>query len=127
MDGLKKLKRAKTQIIMKHPFFGYLTLFLKLKENSNIRSIGVNKDFDMVYNKQYIESKSDEEVEGLVLHEVLHLALAHHFRAKGKDKIISNVAQDIISTSEIFSSIVGIAWISKLSPSNSAEIFLAFS
>jgi len=96
MDAKDKLKWARTQLMFEHPFFGYLSLYLKIKETDMISTVGVTKDFELLYNKHFIENLDKDEVKGVLLHELLHIALEHIRRIGNRNKELCNIAQDII-------------------------------
>ena len=75
MKAIDKLKWARTQLTFEHPFFGYLSLHLKIKETDMIDTVGVTKDFELLYNKHFIDNLDKEEVKGVLLHKLLHAVL----------------------------------------------------
>lgn len=96
MKAQEKINKAKVKILQKSPFFSYLSLFLKFHENNEItNSIGVSADGDVVYNTEFIESISDEELLGVFAHEILHLALLHLTRVGSRDREKWNIATDL--------------------------------
>jgi len=59
--------------------------------------MGVSPSGKVYYRKEFIESKAEHEVEFILCHEVLHLALQHLTRRAGRDPVIWNVAADIVA------------------------------
>jgi predicted metal-dependent peptidase len=57
--------------------------------------MGVNEIGDLYYNPDFINPLSDEEIEGCLLHEILHLALRHLIRCGTRDKEIFNISADL--------------------------------
>ena len=55
------------------------------------------KDFkiNMLFNREFIDELSDDELLGVVLHETLHLALYHNARNQGKHMQLWNIACDL--------------------------------
>lgn len=99
-----RLTRARIQIQSKNSFFAYLSLYLKFKKNNNLpdyAGMGVNDKGELHYKKEFIEMLSDSELEGVLIHEILHLALLHLLRRKSKDAFIWNLATDICVNSLI--------------------------
>jgi len=95
MDVKKRLLRAKVQLMLKHPFFGYLISFLKFIWDESVPTIAVNPDGVVKLNPKYVEKLSDGELEGCFSHEVLHVALEHFERQGCRDKQLWNIATDI--------------------------------
>lgn len=93
----EKINKAKVKILQKSPFFSYLSLYLKLKEdkNPNNDSIGVTPKGDVYYNPKFIEEITDEELLGVMSHEILHLALLHLTRVGNRNKVGWNIATDL--------------------------------
>ncbi len=90
-----RIVKARIQIQLKSPFFSYLSLYLKFKEDKKIGTMGVNERGDLYYNPDFINPLSDEEIEGCLLHEILHLALRHLIRCGTRDKEIFNISADL--------------------------------
>ncbi len=94
------LKRAKIQIQGKNSFFAYLSLYLKMREEKSelpkYAGAGVDIKGNFIYKKDFIEGLSGKEVEGVVVHEILHLSLLHILRRGSRDAYISNLCDDIV-------------------------------
>lgn len=99
MEAEEKLKRARIQIQGKNSFFAYLSLYLKFKESRDLpdyAGAGVNARGDFFYRKEFVEGLSGKEVEGVIVHEILHLSLLHLLRIGGRDSQIWNISADIV-------------------------------
>ncbi len=93
------LKRARIQIQSKNSFFAYLSLYLKFREGKNLPEsflAGVDIKGNFYYKPEEIEKLNNSEVEGLVVHEILHLSLLHFLRTGNRDPHIFNLANDIV-------------------------------
>jgi len=93
------LKRARIQIQGKNSFFAYLSLYLKMKESKDLldhAGVGVDVKGNFYYNKKFIEKLKQKEVEGVVIHEILHLSLLHLLRQGGRDNFIFNLSADVV-------------------------------
>ena len=100
MDVKDKLIRARIQIQRKNPFFAYLSLHLKFKEKKDFpehAGCGVDIDGNFYYKKEFIEEISDDELIGVMVHEILHLSLLHLLRRGGRDADMWNIAADVAS------------------------------
>lgn len=93
MDAEIKILRAKTRLILNHPFFGTLCAGLKIQEDKKSKGMWTD-GITAAYNPAYIESKPFDEVVGLMAHIVMHRALGHHKRLKTRDAGLWNAACD---------------------------------
>ena len=93
-DARQKLIKARSELILDHPFFGSLAMRLALVEDPDCatawadgRTLGFNPD--------YIAALDPEETKGLLAHEVMHLACLHQVRRKGRSARLWNMAGDL--------------------------------
>jgi predicted metal-dependent peptidase len=93
--ALKRLKMARTVLIMDHPFFGALCVRLKLVEalRSETRTFATDGRC-ICYDSSYVDRRSDDELVGILAHEVMHCALRHHTRRGERDPNRWNEAAD---------------------------------
>lgn len=87
-----KLTRARIQLLFKQPFFASLSLRLKLMPGP-VPTMATNGKV-IYYNSRFVDSLTPEEVEGVLAHEVLHCALAHHCRRGRRKRLLWNIAAD---------------------------------
>lgn len=88
-----KMIKARSELVLEHPFFAHLALRLEMVEDGTCRSAWSDGRV-LAYNPAYVESLSLEKTKGLQCHEVLHLACCHHTRRKGRDRKLWNTACD---------------------------------
>jgi predicted metal-dependent peptidase len=88
----QKLVRARTQLLLNHPFFGTLSVRLKLVAGT-VPTMATDGR-RIVYNPKYVEELKPAELEGVLAHEVLHCALAHHCRRGQRNPDLWNEAAD---------------------------------
>jgi predicted metal-dependent peptidase len=89
----KKLTKARALLILDMPFFGNLSLKLKLEENKFIPTCATD-GISLLYNPAFIDKLSIEETKGLVCHEIMHVACNHHTRRNARDMRKWNIAAD---------------------------------
>lgn len=87
-----RLTRARVQLLFKQPFFATLCLRLKLIAGP-VPTMATNGKV-ILYNPQFVDTITPDELEGVLAHEVLHCALAHHCRRGNRKKRLWNVAAD---------------------------------
>jgi predicted metal-dependent peptidase len=80
---------------MKSPFFATLAMFAQFKADPTCPAAATNGK-DIFYNEDYIRSLPPKQVDGLILHEVLHAALLHCTRRSTRDEKVWNIAADIV-------------------------------
>jgi len=96
-----KLIRARIRLQEKNPFFAYLSLYLTFNKESKEKPLpeysgmGVNSKGQITYKEEFVEKISDEELMGVLAHEILHLALLHLLRLKARNMEGWNIACDI--------------------------------
>ena len=94
-DALDKIEDAMYGMIRKHPFFAHVALGLRLREDTQgelpCPTCGVD-GVSMIYNPKWIKSLSATELEGVIAHEVLHVAYLHPFRRGERDPERFNMA-----------------------------------
>jgi predicted metal-dependent peptidase len=90
-----KLTKARTQLVLDHPFFGSLALRLKLVEDESVDS-AYTDGVVIGYNPAFIDRLTLPETKWLIAHEVMHIALMHHTRRKSRDIKRWNKAADYI-------------------------------
>jgi predicted metal-dependent peptidase len=88
----RKLTKARTQLLLNQPFFGSLCLRLKLVPG-DVPTMATNGKL-ILYNRGFAESLTPAELEGVLAHEVMHCALAHHCRRGSRDPRLWNEAAD---------------------------------
>lgn len=100
LETLDKLKRCRIQINRSNPFFAYLSLYLKFKEDTSkqlpeFAGMGVSADGWLIYKKEFVDKLTENELIGVIIHEILHLSLLHLTRRGTREPTIWNVAADI--------------------------------
>lgn len=91
----RRLSAAQLRLRGKHPFFASLALFARIIVTERVDTAATNGR-DIYFNPDFVDSLSREEVNGVLLHEVLHAALLHVSRRGTRDPYIWNYAADIV-------------------------------
>ena len=91
----QRLVAARATLVLDHPFFGALALRMDIQEETRGRTNTMATDGRSVfYKKGYVEGCSDQELVGLLAHEVMHPAMQHHTRRGDRDPGLWNEAAD---------------------------------
>jgi predicted metal-dependent peptidase len=91
----ERVKRAKTQLILRYPFVGNLLFGMDIVWDTSIPTAGTNGEV-IVLNPDYVDSLTDEELVFLLAHEVCHPMLGHCFRLETRDSYKWNQAGDYV-------------------------------
>jgi len=97
-DSKDRIIKAKVSLNRDRPFFAYILMNMnieKTKSCEQIPTMGVNQYGDLFWNDDFVKGMSDDELQGVLAHEVLHIATLTFQREGQRDKMIWNMATDI--------------------------------
>lgn len=98
MTALERLGKARSRLIIDHPFFGSLALRLKLAEDVENRrnpyGTLCTDGSTLWYGRKWVESQDTRVLMAAVAHEVMHLAMRHLWRRKDRIALVFNFAGD---------------------------------
>ena len=90
-----KLAKAKTALILEHPFVGTIALSMPFEFDESIKTAATNGK-RIKFNPEFVDSLTDEEVKFLVAHECFHPMLEHNFRRGERQGKRWNMAADYV-------------------------------
>ena len=82
-DIERKIARARTALVLKHPFFATLALRLEPREDINCETAWTDGTV-MAYNPDYVDQLPLDELCGLCAHIVMPPVCGHHVRRNGR-------------------------------------------
>lgn len=88
-----RIQKARTALVLDHPFFGSLLFRLKGHECRSIQTMATD-GVSLYYNPDFVETLNAATLAGTLAHEVMHPALHHHVRRSGRDPKRWNMACD---------------------------------
>ncbi len=91
--SIKKITRARTALVLAHPFFASLVLRLRLVDDDSCETAWTDGQV-LAYNPDYIDELPLDELTGLCAHIVMHPVCGHHQRRNGRDALLWNRACD---------------------------------
>ena len=94
----EKIVKARVRLLRSSPFFGTLLLNASYRLDESVPTASTDGS-RMMLNPEFVEKQTDEELKGLLVHEVLHMALQHVDRLKDvltTDPVVANIAADIV-------------------------------
>ena len=94
-DLQHRLSKAKTRLILRHPFIGTMALKMPFEITDAVPTAAVD-GFKVYFNPEFCASLTDDQLEFLVAHECLHPMLEHNFRRKDRHADTWNVAADYV-------------------------------
>ncbi len=94
--AMDRIIKAKVTLLMTNPFFSFLTFKLTVKEDPKCPTMGVDRLGNMFFNSDFVTSLTDQELIGVICHEVMHVALMHLNFLGSRNPTIANIAQDIV-------------------------------
>jgi predicted metal-dependent peptidase len=89
----RRLQKARTTLLLDHPFFGSLLFRLKGRESRSIETMATD-GISLFYNPDFVDTLNAATLCGVLAHEVLHPGLQHHVRRSGRDPKRWNEACD---------------------------------
>lgn len=88
-----RMVKARSNLILRHPFYGTLALYLVLVEDESVETMATDGEH-LFYAPTFLSTITGDELEGVVAHEVTHNAYRHHTRRKLRDPQLWNEAAD---------------------------------
>ena len=88
-----RIQKARTTLLLDHPFFGSLLFRLKGHESRSIKTMATD-GISLHWNPDFVETLNAATLAGTLAHEVMHPALHHHARRCGRDPKLWNMACD---------------------------------
>jgi predicted metal-dependent peptidase len=88
-----RFKKARTALLLDHPFFGTLLFRLAAKPRRSIKTMATD-GVSLYYNPEFVNTLTAAELQGTLAHEVMHPALQHHARRNDRDARRWNMACD---------------------------------
>ena len=88
-----RIQKARTALVLDHPFFGSLLFRLKGRESRSVKTMATD-GVSLYYNTDFVKTLNAATLAGTLAHEVMHPALHHHVRRSGRDPKQWNQACD---------------------------------
>ena len=96
LDTLKtRLAKAKTSLILEHPFVGAIALGMPHTYQEGIGTACTNGK-RVLYDPKFVSDLTDDQLKFLVAHECMHPMLEHNFRRQSRDPKRWNRAADYV-------------------------------
>lgn len=90
-----RLAKARTSLVLEHPFIGSIALGMPMHLSYDIPTAATNGK-RVLFNPEFIDGLTDDELKFLVAHECFHPMLEHNFRRNSRDAHRWNMAGDYV-------------------------------
>lgn len=90
---LQRISKAKTALILEHPFVGTIALNMPTVIDETISTACTNGK-EIRYSPKFVSALTDAQVKFLVAHECMHPMLEHNFRRGAREAVRFNKAAD---------------------------------
>uniref|UniRef100_A0ACD5GRN3 DUF2201 family putative metallopeptidase n=1 Tax=Desertifilum tharense IPPAS B-1220 TaxID=1781255 RepID=A0ACD5GRN3_9CYAN len=94
-DIEKTISASVLRVRMRCPFFATLALFTNF-HTTHTHPTAATDGKNIYFNPEFVRSLSSPQVDGVLLHEVLHAALLHVVRRGTREPLLWNIAADIV-------------------------------
>lgn len=92
----EKFVKSRVKLLKKSPFFGTILLHTQYELTNDIETAATDGT-TLLINEKWMCSQSEDNFNGVLLHETLHMALCHIERTKDlEDMMLANIAADIV-------------------------------
>ena len=99
-EYMKRLILSRTRLLCNHGFYGVLLMHMKFALNEHISTAGTD-GVTTYFSPAFLDTLSDKELDFVLMHEVLHVVLQHCSRYGDRNRLLFNVACDIVVNSHI--------------------------
>ena len=92
----EKFVKSRVKLLKNSPFFGTILLHTEYELTDSIETAATDGT-TLLINEEWMCSQSEDNFNGVLLHETLHMALCHIERTKDlEDMMLANIAADIV-------------------------------
>lgn len=90
----RRISASQMRLSASHPFFAALMMMAPIRLTESVRTAATD-GASLFFSPSFVAPLSPPELDGLVVHELLHCALMHVPRRRGRDPLLWNIAADI--------------------------------
>lgn len=99
-EYVKRLLLSRMRILNRHGFYGLLLMHMEFALDDNCETACTDGKI-IYFGTEFLESLSDDELDFIMMHEILHVVLRHCSRNGDRDEYLFNIACDIVVNSNI--------------------------
>ena len=97
---IRKLLFSRTRVLAKYGFLGLLLMHMKMALDEDIETAATDAEY-IYFSPKFLNELSDNELDFILMHEILHVVLKHCFRDGERNPELFNIACDIVINSII--------------------------
>lgn len=102
-EYVQRLTASRTRVLCTHGFYGLLLMHMKFALNEEIKTASTDGE-KTYFAPKFLDRISDSELDFVLMHEVLHVVLQHCSRKGDRNRLLFNIACDIVVNSNILKS-----------------------
>ncbi len=95
-----QVRESRSRLFLRLPFFGMLMMNLRFALDDTVGTAATN-GVHVIFDPSFSEEMDGDELDFVIMHELMHVALDHLARTDGRDKRLFNIACDIVVNSNI--------------------------
>jgi predicted metal-dependent peptidase len=99
-EAYERIIRSRIRLLTSHGFYGMLLMHLRPAIDPSCETAATEGEH-IIFGPDFLDSLSDDELDFVMMHEVLHVALQHHLRNGDRDHLLFNIACDIVVNANI--------------------------
>lgn len=99
----RRLLLSRMRILCENGFYGLLLMHMTYAIDETLETAATD-GMRIWFGPDFLESLSDEELDFVMMHEILHVVLQHCLRQGDRDQLLFNIACDIVVNSNILRS-----------------------
>ncbi|MBQ6922365.1 MAG: hypothetical protein IJQ66_04680 [Clostridia bacterium] len=99
-EFIKRLIISRTRLLCNHPFFGLLLMGAGFRLDETLETAATDGE-NIIFGVEFLKELSDKELDFVLMHEIMHVALSHCFRGENLSQEAFNIACDIVVNSNI--------------------------
>lgn len=103
-EYIKRLLLSRMRILCNNGFYGLLLMHMKFAIDEDCRTACTDGQ-RIYFGPQFLETLSDNELDFIMMHEIMHVVLKHVYRNGERDPERFNIACDIVVNSNILKSL----------------------
>lgn len=96
----RRILLSRMRILMNHGFYGLLLMHMRFALDPSVDTAATD-GMKIYFSPDFMEEISDSELDFVLMHEIMHIALCHCFRGLEYDQHLFNIACDIVVNSNI--------------------------
>lgn len=96
----ERISIQRTKLLLDNPFFGFLAIQLEVTEDTDTKTMSTDGT-SLYVNPGFVNTLSDPELQFVLAHEVMHIALDHIPRLQARDPEVWNKATDYVINQEL--------------------------